>query len=151
VSIRGSRVRRRDFINLLGGAAAWPSVGARAQERTRYIGVLLPAAADDTRFQSFLGAFLQELARLGWTDDRSVRIDTRWTSANAAEIRKHARELVEHAPDVVLAHGDSTVGPLLQVTRTVLRLLVRSFHAAGKGVGAPHQRTMHGVGLGHER
>src|SRR5215470_1329182 len=108
------RVRRRDFIALLGTAAAWPSVPARAQERTRHIGVLLPAAADDSRFQSFLGAFLQELARLGWTDGGNVRIDTRWTSANAAEIRKQAGELVALAPDVIVAHGDSTVGPLLQ-------------------------------------
>jgi putative tryptophan/tyrosine transport system substrate-binding protein len=112
-------VRRRDFITLLGTAAAWPSVAARAQERTRHIGVLLPAAADDSRFQSFLGAFLQELARLGWTDGGNVRIDTRWTSANAAEIRKQARELAALTPDVILAHGDSTVGPLLQATRTV--------------------------------
>jgi putative tryptophan/tyrosine transport system substrate-binding protein len=112
-------VRRRDFIAILGTAAAWPSVAVRAQERTRHIGVLLPAAADDSRFQSFFGAFLQELARLGWTDGRNVRIDTRWTSANAVEIRKHARELAELAPEVVLAHGDSTVGPLLQATRNV--------------------------------
>jgi ABC-type uncharacterized transport system substrate-binding protein len=112
-------VRRRDFIVILGTAAAWPSVAVRAQERTRHIGVLLPAAADDSRFQSFFGAFLQELARLGWTDGRNVRIDTRWTSANAVEIRKHARELAELAPEVVLAHGDSTVGPLLQATRNV--------------------------------
>jgi hypothetical protein len=74
-------VRRQDFIALLGGAAAWPSVAARAQERTRHIGVLLPAAADDSRFQCFFGAFLQELARLGWTNGWNVRIDPRWTSA----------------------------------------------------------------------
>jgi len=112
-------VRRREFIGLIGTAAAWPSVAARAQERTRHVGVLLPAAADDSRFQTFLGAFLQELARLGWTDGRNVRIDTRWTSANAVEIRKHAGELAELFPDVILAHGESTVGPLLQATRTV--------------------------------
>ena len=117
--MRVSRVRRRDFIILLGGTAAWPSVAARAQERTRHIGVLLPAAADDSRFQKFLGAFIQELARLGWTDGRNVQIDTRWTSANAAEIRKQAGELAALTPDVILAHGDSTVGPLLRATRTV--------------------------------
>jgi hypothetical protein len=91
--------------------------GVRGEVRTRYIRVLLPAAADDSRFQSFLGAFLQELARLGWTDGRNVQIDTRWTSANAAEIRRHARELAELA-HVILAHADSAVGPLLQATRT---------------------------------
>ena len=114
-------MRRREFITLLGGAAAaWP-LAARAQqaERVRRIGVLLPAAADDAEFQARVGAFLQGLALLGWTIGRNVRIDTRWATANAAEIRRHAAELAALAPDVILAHGASTVGPLLQATRTV--------------------------------
>src|SRR5262245_39934117 len=84
---RGDRVRRRDFITLLGGAAAWP-LAARAQqgERVRRIGVLLPAAANDPRFQTFLAAFHQGLALLGWTVGRNVRIDPRW-AAGHAEIR----------------------------------------------------------------
>ena len=85
----------------------------------RRIGVLLPAAADDPEFQARVGAFLQGLAQLGWTIGRNVRIDTRWATANAADIRRHAAELVALAPDVILAHGASTVGPLLQATRTV--------------------------------
>ena len=85
----------------------------------RRIGVLLPAAADDAEFQARVGAFLQGLALLGWTIGRNVRIDTRWATANAADIRRHAAELVALAPDVILAHGASTVGPLLQATRTV--------------------------------
>ncbi len=85
----------------------------------RRIGVLLPAAADDSQFQTFVGAFLQALALLGWTIGRNVRIDTRWATTNAAEIRRHAAELTALAPDVILAHGASTVGPLLQATRTV--------------------------------
>ena len=99
---------------------AWP-LAARAQqrERMRRIGVLLPAAADDPEFQARVGAFLQGLALLGWTIGRNVRIDTRWATANAAEIRRHAAELAALAPDVILAHGASTVGPLLQATRTV--------------------------------
>ena len=114
-------MKRREFITLLGGAAAaWP-LAARAQqpERMRRIGVLLPAAADDAEFQARVGAFLQALAQLGWTIGRNVRIDTRWATANAADIRRHAAELVALAPDVILAHGASTVGPLLQATRTV--------------------------------
>jgi ABC-type uncharacterized transport system substrate-binding protein len=114
-------MKRREFIALLGGvAAAWPLV-ARAQqsERMRHIGVLLPAAANDPEFQAQFGAFLQALALLGWTIGRNVRIDTRWATANAAEIRRHAAELVALAPDVILATGTSTVGPLLQATRTV--------------------------------
>src|SRR5215468_6571886 len=114
-------MRRRDFIALIGStAAAWP-LAARAQqgERIRRIGILLPAAADDAGFQAPFGAFLQALALLGWTIGRNVRIDTRWATTNAAEIRRHAAELVALAPDVILASGTSTVGPLLQATRTV--------------------------------
>jgi putative ABC transport system substrate-binding protein len=114
-------MKRREFITLLGGAAAaWP-LAARAQqpERVRRIGVLLPAASDDVEFQTRVGAFLQALALLGWTIGRNVRIDTRWATPNAAEIRRHAAELVALAPDVILANGGSTVGALLQTTRTV--------------------------------
>jgi putative ABC transport system substrate-binding protein len=113
-------MRRREFIAGLGSAAAWP-VMARAQQgdRVRRIGVLLPATADDAEFQARLGTFLQGLALSGWNIGRNVRIDTRWATANAADIRKHAAELAALAPDVILADGGSTVGPLMQVTRTV--------------------------------
>jgi putative ABC transport system substrate-binding protein len=114
-------MRRRDFITLLGGAAAaWPlAANAQRGERVRRIGVLLPAAADDLRFQTLVGAFLQGLALLGWTIGRNVQIETRWATPNAADVRRHAAELAALAPDVILAHGASTVGSLLQVTRTV--------------------------------
>jgi len=125
-------VNRRKVIMLLGGAAAaWP-LAARAQERVRRIGMILPAASDDPEFQSWVEAFLQGLAQLGWTIGHNVRIDTRWATANATEIRRHATELVALAPDVILAHGGSTVGPLLQVTRTVPIV----FPVAGDPVGA---------------
>jgi ABC-type uncharacterized transport system substrate-binding protein len=112
---------RRGFITLLGGAAAaWP-LAARAQqpEPVRRIGILLPVAADDAEFQTRVGAFLQGLQQLGWAIGRNVRIDTRWAGASAAEIRRHAAELIALAPDVILAHGVPTLGPLLQATRTV--------------------------------
>jgi len=113
-------MRRREFIAGLGSAAAWP-LAARAQQgdRVRRIGVLLPATADDAEFQARLGAFLQGLALSGWNIGRNVRIDTRWATSNAADIRKHAAELAALAPDVILAGGGATVGPLMQVTRTV--------------------------------
>ena len=113
-------MQRRQFIALLGGATTWP-LAARAQqgERMRRIGVLLPASADDARFQAFVGAFLQELQSLAWSIGRNVRIDTRWATANAATIRRQATELVALTPDVILAHGASTMGPLLQATRRV--------------------------------
>src|SRR5215468_2982565 len=111
----------RKFLAALGGAAfAWP-LAARAQqrERMRRVGVLLPATADDAHYQAWFGAFLQGLEPLGWTIGRNVQIDTRWATANADAVRRHAAELVALAPDVILAPGASTVGPLLQATRTV--------------------------------
>jgi putative tryptophan/tyrosine transport system substrate-binding protein len=117
----GAEMRRRDFIKVVAGSAiTWP-LAARAQqgERMRRVGVLVAATADDARFQTFVGAFLQELQSLGWSIGRNLRIDTRWATADAAAIRRHAAELVALAPDVILAHGSSTVGQLLQVTHTV--------------------------------
>lgn len=112
-------MKRRYFI--LGGVALAVPAIARGQQaaRVRRIGVLLPAAADDEVFQTRLGAFLQALALLGWTIGGNVRIDTRWATTNAGDIRRHAVELVARAPDVILASGASTVAPLLQATRTV--------------------------------
>ena len=113
-------MRRREFITLLGCAAAWP-LAAHAQQgdRMRRIGVLLPVATDDAEFQTRVGAFLQALQQLDWTIERNVEIDIRWATANADAIRRHAAELAALAPDVILAHGAPTLGPLLQVTRTV--------------------------------
>jgi ABC-type uncharacterized transport system substrate-binding protein len=114
-------MQRREFITLLGGAvAAWP-LAARAQqgERMRRIGVLTSATADDTEFQAWVGAFRQALQELGWTDGRNIHIDYRYTAGNAERTRKYAAELAALAPDVILAPGASTVGPLLQATRTV--------------------------------
>ena len=114
-------MRRREFIAVLAGASASLPLAARAQQPggMRRIGILLPAAADDTEFQARLAAFHQGLALLGWTIGRNVRIETRWATTDAAEIRRHAAELAALAPDVILAHAATTVGPLLQATRTV--------------------------------
>jgi putative ABC transport system substrate-binding protein len=114
-------MRRREFITLLGGAAAaWP-LAARAQqgERMRRIGILLPATADNSQFQTWVGAFLQGLGQLGWTIGRNVRVDTHWATPNVDDIRRYAAELAALAPDVILAHGASTVGSLVQASRTV--------------------------------
>jgi putative ABC transport system substrate-binding protein len=93
--------------------------GAQQADRVRRIGVLLPAAADDTEYQIRFGAFLQALALLGWTIGRNVQIDTRWAGPNAADIRRYAAELVALAPDIILANGGLTVASLLEATRTV--------------------------------
>jgi len=112
-------MKRREFITIIGAAAAsWP-LAANAQERVRHIGVLLPATADDAGMQARIAAFHQGLEQSGWTIGRNVRIDTRWATTDAGEIRRHAAELAALAPDVILAHAATTVGPLLQATRTV--------------------------------
>ncbi len=114
-------MKRREFITLLGGAAvAWP-LKARAQqpERVRRIGVLMSTSADDPEGQARNAAFLQGLQQLGWIDGRNVRIETRWGAGDADRIRGHAVELAALAPDVILAAGTATLGPLLQVTRAL--------------------------------
>ena len=78
-----------------------------------------------------LAAFLQGLQQLGWADGRNVRIDIRWAGAKADDIRKHAAELAELAPDVILAHGTSTVRPLIQATRTVPIVFVNVIDPVG--------------------
>jgi putative tryptophan/tyrosine transport system substrate-binding protein len=118
--LKGADMRRREFFGVLGGVAAiWPHAALAQQSplAMRRVGVLLPTAADDAHVQTWVGAFLQELGQLGWTIGRNVRIDTRWATTNPTEIRRHAAELVALAPDVILAHGDSTAGALLQATR----------------------------------
>jgi ABC-type uncharacterized transport system substrate-binding protein len=111
---------RRQFITLLGGAAAWP-LAARAQqrERVRRIGVLMAISADDPDAQRRVTAFVQGLQQLGWSEGRNVRIDTRWAAGSGDRIRKSAAELVALAPDVILASGGSVMGILLQATRTI--------------------------------
>jgi putative tryptophan/tyrosine transport system substrate-binding protein len=116
-----SHIERRKFLATLGGAAAaWP-LATRAQqgERMRRIGIILPASSDDAEYQVRVGALLQELQQLGWIIGRNIRIDTRWTKGDVDDTRKYAAELVALAPDAIVATGNSTVGPLLQLTRTV--------------------------------
>jgi putative ABC transport system substrate-binding protein len=114
-------MRRREFITLLGSAAAaWPRA-ARAQQpdRMRRIGVLISLAADDPQGQARLAAFVEGLQQLGWTDGRNVRIDARWSAGDADRGRRYAAELVALTPDVILASGGTVVGTLLQATHTV--------------------------------
>ena len=92
---------------------------AQQAEKIRRVGVLLPIFQDDPDCQSWIAAFRQALQELGWIDGRNIRVDIHWATTNATEIRKHAAELAALAPDVILAPGTSTVGPLMQATRTV--------------------------------
>jgi putative ABC transport system substrate-binding protein len=113
-------MRRREFITLLGGAAAWP-LAARAQqgERVRRVGVLMPFAANDPQVQIRNAAFLQGLQQLGWTVGDNIQVDYRWSGGNEDDTRKYAAELVALAPDVIFTSGSAAVGPLQRATRTV--------------------------------
>jgi putative ABC transport system substrate-binding protein len=112
-------VKRREFITLIGAAAAWP-LAARAQpgERMRRVGVLMSTPSDDPESQARLAVFVKALEELGWTDGRNVQFDVRF-GTRAATTGQHAAEMVALAPDVVLAQGSGAAGPLLQVTHTV--------------------------------
>jgi putative ABC transport system substrate-binding protein len=114
-------MRRRDFIKgIVGSATAWPHA-ARAQqvERVRRVGVLMPFAVNDAEAQARNVVFVQSLQQLGWTIGRDLQIDYRWPGGDAASIRRDAAELVALAPDVLLAAGSSTTGPLQQATQTI--------------------------------
>jgi putative ABC transport system substrate-binding protein len=131
-------LRRRQFITLLGGAAAtWP-VAAPAQqgERVRRIGVCMNLAADDPEGQARLTAFAQGLQQLGWTDGRNARIEYRWAVGDAERIRKQAEELVTLAPDVILASGAPVVTALLQATRSVPIVFAQTVDPVGSGLVA---------------
>ena len=128
-------MRRRDFITLIGGAAAASPLGARAQQadRVRRIGVLTGGTADNPAQQARLAAFQQVLQQLGWTDGSNLRIDYRWGAGNADNVRKYAVELAALAPDVILAAG-GTVEQLLQATRTVPIVFVNVPDPVGSGI-----------------
>jgi putative ABC transport system substrate-binding protein len=125
-------MRRREFITLLGGAAAaWP-LAARGQpgERVRRIGVLMPLTADDADEQALMPIFVQGLQQLGWTDGSNLRIDFRGAGANPDDSRRYAAELVALAPDVILSIGGVNLPSLLHATRTIpivfLRVVTRA-------------------------
>jgi putative ABC transport system substrate-binding protein len=127
-------IKRRDFVAGLGGAVAWPVV-ARAQQgdRLRRIGYLTGVRADEAVERTRITAFVQGLQQLGWTVGRNVRIEERHASGNRDLIRKYAEELVGQAPDVILAQGAGSVGPLQQATRTIPIVFVSTADPVGNG------------------
>ena len=112
-------MRRREFITLLGGAAAWP-LAARAQqaERVRRVGLLM-GVADDREGQARVTALKQGLQELGWIDGRNIQIETRFGGADAARIRAHAAELVALAPDVIVGQTTPVIRALRQATSSI--------------------------------
>ena len=128
-------MKRREFITLLGGAAAaWPlAAGAQQADRLRRIGVLMSLAADDPESQARLAAFAQGLQQLGWTIGQNVRVDYRWAGANADSTRKYAAELVALAPDLILATSSPAVAALQEATRIVPIVFATVIDPVGAG------------------
>ena len=127
------QLKRREFITLLGGVAAWPlAAGAQQADRLRRIGVLMSLAADDPESQARLAAFAQGLQQLGWTIGQNVRVDYRW-ALNADTMRKYATELVALAPDVILATSSPAVAALQEATRIVPIVFATVIDPVGAG------------------
>jgi putative ABC transport system substrate-binding protein len=132
----GGHMQRREFISLLGGAAAtWPlTAQAQQPEQTRRIGVLMNRAADNPEGQAAVAAFRQALQQLGSSDGRNVRIDTRWGANDINRDRRDAAELVALAPDVILASGTPNVAALQHITRSLPIVFVGVTDPVGAGL-----------------
>jgi putative tryptophan/tyrosine transport system substrate-binding protein len=135
--------RREVLVTLLGGAAAWP-LAARAQQpvRMRRTGMLMAYAESDWEGQHFAATFVEELAKLGWVEGRTVQIDVRWAPASAdADARlRVARELIAFRPDLIVSHGTPNTSTLHQLTRTVPIVFVNASDPIGSGFVASFPR-----------
>jgi putative ABC transport system substrate-binding protein len=128
-------MRRREFITLLCGAAAvWPvAAGAQQTGGVRRIGVLMGSVENDPEDQSWVAEFVQQLQKLSWTEGKNIRIDYRWAGGDASRAASYAAELVNLAPDAILAQGATTLKALLQQTRSVPIVFVRVSDPIGGG------------------
>jgi ABC-type uncharacterized transport system substrate-binding protein len=125
-------MKRREFITLLGGAAAWP-IAARAQERLRRVGALMNLPADDQEAQLYMAAFQQGLQGLGWNIGGNLRLDHRWGPLDPERLRQTAQELVALAPDVMIVAGGGAAEAVLRANRTVPVVLAQSIDPVGAG------------------
>jgi putative ABC transport system substrate-binding protein len=127
-------LRRREFITLLGGAAAWPlAASAQQGERMRRVGVLMATTADDPESQTRIAALQQGLQEAGWAVGRNVRIDTRWSGGDVARLRSAAAELIAVGSDVIVAGVGPTLPILQEATRTVPVVMAQGLDPVGAG------------------
>src|SRR5215470_305625 len=127
-------MRRRDFITLLGGAAAWPGVAIGEQaDRLRRVGVLMGFGENDSEGILWLSSFIRGFRELGWTDGQNVRLDIRWGASDLNRQRTYARELVRLEPDVILAHGTSPTAAVQQETSTIPVVFAAVSDPVGEG------------------
>ena len=135
-----SGMRRREFVSLLGGAAAvWPLV-AQAQQAERRIGLLMGYAESDPEAQARVAAFRVGLQKLGWVEGRNIRIDTRWAALDAEAMQRFAKELVGLQPDVILAHTTPATLAVQQETRAIPIVFVQVSDPVGSGFVASFPR-----------
>ena len=141
--MRSNYLRRREFITVLGGAAAsWP-LAARAQqdEHVRRIGVLMSYLESDPEAQAWYAAFREGLQKLGWTEGRNIQIDTRWAAPDeAGSMQQFAKELVALKPDLIVSGTTTTTAALLQYTRTISIVFVLVSDPVGSGFVASFSR-----------
>jgi putative ABC transport system substrate-binding protein len=128
-------IRRREFITLLGGAAAWP-LAARAQQsdRVRRIGVLMPGDETDPIRKTRLSAFTQALAGSGWVEGRNVRMDLRWGGDDINRMRAYAQELVGSQPDIIVTGGTAPTAAVQRETRTIPTVFVNVSDPVASGL-----------------
>jgi putative ABC transport system substrate-binding protein len=127
-------MKRRQFITLISGAAAWP-VAARAQQREqmRRVAILMPYPPTDTEYQRLVEAFRDELARLGWIRDRNIQFDVRWTTDNMDLVRSNAANIVELKPDAIITTGGRVIPVFMQLTRSIPIILPGASDPVGVG------------------
>ena len=127
-------MQRREFVSLVGSAAAWP-LAARAQQRDRIrqIGVLSPFSENDPETKTRLTAFKERLEQLGWTDGRNVRIEYRFSEGNIERTRAAAAELVALGPDVIVAYANPAVSALKPITSTIPIVFTQVSDPVGSG------------------
>ena len=130
-------MRRRQFITLLGSAAAWP-LAARAQQAAgiRRVGMLINLSETDLEAQRLVTAFREGLTQLGWVDGRNLRIDYRWAAGDVGRIKAFARELVELSPEIIVGYGTPTVVALQQETRFIPIVFLSVTDPVGQGLVA---------------
>ena len=132
-------MRRREFLGLVGFATGYPTVlWGQPANSVRRIAVLLAATSDDLQYQNRLKAFAERLMQLGWIEGHNLKIEVRWGGGHAELTRQYAAELVALAPDIILASGNATVTPLLQLTHTVPVV----FAVVADPVGSGYAKTL---------
>jgi putative ABC transport system substrate-binding protein len=134
-------MKRRQFIMLLGGAAAWPLAALAQQgDRMRRLGILMAGAESDPQYQADVAVFREGLQKLGWVDGQNIRIEVRWAGFNAETMRRYAKELIALQPDLILSNDTPTTATLLQQTRTVPIVFATVADPVGSGFVASFAR-----------